>query len=120
MKNSLFILLLTLAFYTCKENYQEQNRDITMTYPETKQVDTITDYFGTPVKDPYRWLEDDRSTETENWVTSQNEATFGYLNNIPYRKALKERLSKLWNYENNTILATCFRHWKLVTIRLNT
>jgi prolyl oligopeptidase len=99
MKNSLFILLLTLAFYTCKENSQEQNRDITMTYPETKQVDTITDYFGTPVKDPYRWLEDDRSTETENWVTSQNEATFGYLNNIPYREALKERLSKLWNYE---------------------
>ena len=99
MKNSLFILLLTLAFYTCKINSQEQNRDITMTYPETKQVDTITDYFGTPVKDPYRWLEDDRSTETENWVTSQNEATFGYLNNIPYREALKERLSKLWNYE---------------------
>ena len=99
MKNSLLIALLTLAFYTCKENSQKQNRDIIMTYPETKQVDTTTDYFGTQVKDPYRWLEDDRSTETENWVASQNETTFGYLNNIPYREALKERLSKLWNYE---------------------
>jgi prolyl oligopeptidase len=50
-------------------------------------------------KDPYRWLEDDRSKETEAWVNTQNKTTFDYLSNVPYRKELKERLEKLWNYE---------------------
>lgn len=70
-----------------------------MNYPETKKVDTITDYFGTEVKDPYRWLEDDRSEETENWVEAQNKVTFNYLEKIPYRDQLKERLTDLWDYE---------------------
>ncbi len=70
-----------------------------LNYPETKKVDTVTDYFGTEVKDPYRWLEDDRSEETENWVKRQNEVTFDYLENIPYRNKLKKRLTKLWDYE---------------------
>lgn len=70
-----------------------------MNYPETKTVDTIDTYFNTEVKDPYRWLEDDRSSDTEAWVKAQNKATFGYLNNVSYLKELKERLSKLWNYE---------------------
>ena len=99
MKNILLIAIVTLAFSACKEDSKEQKRDIVVNYPETKKVDTITDYFGTQVKDPYRWLEDDKSTETENWVKAQNESTFGYLDNIPYREELKERLSKLWNYE---------------------
>ena len=73
---------------------QSQNQS-KLNYPETKKVDTVTDYFGTEVKDPYRWLEDDRSEETENWVKRQNEVTFDYLENIPYRNKLKERLTKL-------------------------
>ena len=77
---------------------QSQNQS-KLNYPETKKVDTLTDYFGTEVKDPYRWLEDDRSEETENWVKRQNEVTFDYLENIPYRNKLKERLTKLWDYE---------------------
>ena len=77
---------------------QSQNQS-KVNYPETKKVDTLTDYFGTKVKDPYRWLEDDRSEETENWVKRQNEVTFDYLENIPYRNKLKERLTKLWDYE---------------------
>ena len=77
---------------------QSQNQS-KLNYPETKKVDTVTDYFGTEVKDPYRWLEDDRSEETENWVKRQNEVTFNYLENIPYRNKLKERLTKLWDYE---------------------
>ena len=77
---------------------QSQNQS-KVNYPETKKVDTVTDYFGTEVKDPYRWLEDDRSEETENWVKRQNEVTFDYLENIPYRNKLKERLTKLWDYE---------------------
>jgi prolyl oligopeptidase len=70
-----------------------------VTYPETKKVDTVDTYFGTEVQDPYRWLEDDMSEETANWVQRQNKVTFGYLENIPFRDKLKERLSTLWNYE---------------------
>ncbi len=70
-----------------------------MNYPKTKTVDTVDTYFDTEVKDPYRWLEDDRSKDTEAWVEAQNKATFGYLDNIPYREELKTRLSKLWNHE---------------------
>jgi len=72
---------------------------ITVSYPTTKKVDTVDTYFGTEVKDPYRWLEDDRSPETEAWVKEQNTATFGYLDQIPFREDLKNRLEKLWNYE---------------------
>jgi prolyl oligopeptidase len=68
-------------------------------YPSTKKVDTVDTYFGEPVADPYRWLEDDRSEETEAWVESQNAVTFDYLNKIPYRQELKDRLTELWNYE---------------------
>ena len=70
-----------------------------MKYPKTKKVDTVTNYFGKKVKDPYRWLEDDMSEETASWVKDQNEVTFNYLANIPYRDELKNRLEKLWNYE---------------------
>lgn len=68
-------------------------------YPETKKGNTIDRYFGTSVKDPYRWLEDDRSKETENWVNSQNKVTFDYLNRIPFREKIKNRLTELWDYE---------------------
>ncbi|MDT0690360.1 prolyl oligopeptidase family serine peptidase [Salegentibacter sp. F188] len=81
----------------CNEN--SRNEQTALNYPETKKVDTVTNYFGTEVKDPYRWLEDDRSEETENWVEAQNEVTFDYLKKIPFRKELEERLSELWNYE---------------------
>lgn len=70
-----------------------------MNYPVTAKVDTVDNYFGTEVKDPYRWLEDDRSPETEAWVKDQNKTTFGYLEKIPFRNDLKNRLEKLWNYE---------------------
>ena len=55
--------------------------------------------FETEVIDNYRWLEDDMSSETENWVIKQNDVTFDYLNKIPFREELKTRLSDLWNYE---------------------
>jgi prolyl oligopeptidase len=69
-----------------------------LNYPETQTVDSINTYFGVDVKDPYRWLEDDRSKETESWVKAQNKTTNSYLENIPFRNELKERLSILWNY----------------------
>jgi prolyl oligopeptidase len=68
-------------------------------YPQTKKGDVVDTYFDTQVNDPYRWMEDDRSDETASWVKAQNEVTYGYLNQIPFRDALKTRMEKLWNYE---------------------
>ena len=96
MKKSIILLLAGLVFVACKE---EKKEPIAVNYPETKQVDTVTSYFGTEVKDPYRWLEDDMSEETGDWVKRQNEVTFGYLDTIPFREDLKQRLETLWNYE---------------------
>src|SRR5690606_16098521 len=56
-------------------------------------------YFGTRVADPYRWLEDQYSEETAKWVEAQNQVTFGYLEKIPFRDKIKDRLTQLWNYE---------------------
>ena len=89
--------MAVLSLFACKT--ETDNNTIALEYPETKKVDTITDYFGTEVRDPYRWLEDDRSDETAEWVKTQNNATYGYLENIPYRDQLKGRLEKLLNYE---------------------
>nr|WP_240614853.1 prolyl oligopeptidase family serine peptidase [Polaribacter filamentus] len=70
-----------------------------MKYPKTIKNPIIENIFGTTVIDNYRWLEDDKSTETEAWVKAQNKVTFLYLSKIPYREELKNRLSELWNYE---------------------
>jgi len=69
-----------------------------LNYPVTKTVDVKDDYFGTYVSDPYRWLEDDNSSETKEWVVSQNHITDSLLACIPFRAKVKERLTKLWNY----------------------
>ena len=68
-------------------------------YPQTKKTDKVDSYFETKISDPYRWLEDDRSTETADWVKAQNQLTFGYLSGLPFRNTIKERMEKLWNYE---------------------
>ncbi len=67
-------------------------------YPETKKSDQIDDYHGTSVPDPYRWLEDDNSEETLEWVKAQNAVTFRYLEGLPQREPLRARLTELWNY----------------------
>jgi prolyl oligopeptidase len=69
------------------------------TYPSAKKVEQVDDYHGTKVADPYRWLEDTDSADTHAWVEAENKVTFGYLEQIPYRKAIHERLMKLWNFE---------------------
>ncbi|QLG45440.1 prolyl oligopeptidase family serine peptidase [Costertonia aggregata] len=97
MKKLLLMTLACCTFLACKT---ETKKDpIVVNYPNTVKVDTIDTYFGTEVKDPFRWLEDDRSPETEAWVKEQNKTTFGYLEKIPFRDDLKNRLEKLWNYE---------------------
>jgi prolyl oligopeptidase len=70
-----------------------------LSYPSTKKIDQTDDYNGIKVADPYRWLEDDNSAETKAWVEAQNKVTFGYLEQIPQRKALKDNLTRLWNFE---------------------
>ena len=81
----------------CKNT--QKNDTINLKYPNTKKVDSVDTYFGIKIQDPFRWLEDDRSPETENWVKEQNKTTFNYLDKIPFRKELKKRLEQLWNFE---------------------
>lgn len=103
MKKILFsILCASTVLVSCKkENQSEKNiqKNTTLNYPKTAKKPIVDDYFGTKITDNYRWLEDDKSTETENWVKAENDVTFNYLSKIPYREQLKDRLSELWNYE---------------------
>ena len=80
------------------EEEPEQEK-FTLNYPETVKKSVVDTIFDQVIEDPYRWLEDDRSSETEEWVKAQNEVTFSYLETIPYREDIKNRLSKVWNYE---------------------
>ena len=75
------------------------NQATQLNYPKTKKGTVVDSYFDTQIADPYRWLEDDLSLETGEWVKAQNKVTFSYLENIPYRNQLKKRLETLWNYE---------------------
>jgi len=70
-----------------------------LVYPDAKRVDQVDDYHGVKVSDPYRWLEDTDSADTKAWVEAENKVTFSYLEQIPYRQAIHDRLMKLWNYE---------------------
>ncbi|WP_415376219.1 prolyl oligopeptidase family serine peptidase [Patiriisocius sp. Uisw_017] len=99
MKKILICSMVVATIISCKESSIQTKESIAVTYPTTKKADTVSTYFGTEVKDPYRWLEDDMSEETGAWVAAQNEVTFDYLKNIPFREELKERLTSLWNYE---------------------
>lgn len=67
-------------------------------YPETPKGEVVDNYFGVEVPDPYRWLEDDNSEEVANWVAAQNDITFSYLDKIPFRESIKNRLSALWDF----------------------
>ena len=93
-----FILILA-ALPTMASTAAFGQNPTAMRYPETKKTEVVDTYFDTKVNDPYRWLEDDRSAETAAWVKAENEATYAYLEKIPFREALKTRLEKLWNYE---------------------
>jgi prolyl oligopeptidase len=97
MKNQLLTTLVMAILISCTGLVKK-----TIEYPLTKKGDVIDSYFGTKVPDPYRWLEDDKSTETSAWVKEQNKVTFGYLEAIPYREDIKSRLEKMWNYEKYT------------------
>jgi prolyl oligopeptidase len=76
---------------------------VKLKYPPTAKTNVVDNYHGTPVPDPYRWLEDDNSPATKAWVEAQNKVTFAYLNAIPGRDAIKARLTQLWNFERYSV-----------------
>ena len=87
--------LLYLLLISC-------NTETKIDYPITEKKVVVDSYFETNIEDPYRWLENDLSSETMKWVDSQNDVTFDYLNSIPYKNKLKDKLTKIWNYEKQT------------------
>lgn len=103
MKKLVFPILALTLITSCQSTNEEKEITpatlIDVKYPETAMKNVTDTYFGHDVIDPYRWLEDDMSQETIEWVKSQNKTTFGYLEKIPYREDLKERLEKIFNYE---------------------
>lgn len=94
MKKTLLILTAMTLIASCKPGDKSP-----VQYPETAKKDVVDTIFGVPVTDPYRWLEDDMSAETGDWVKRQNEVTFGYLETIPYREEIRTRLTAMWNFE---------------------
>ncbi len=94
-----FAVFLILLSCNINKNKTSQKRSMKITYPTTKKGNVIDTYFDEKVADPYRWLEDDRSPETEAWVKAQNKVTFDYLSKIPMRKKLQKELEQVWNYE---------------------
>ena len=93
MKKITLLLLTGAMISSCSSKKSK------IEYPLTAKVDTVDNYFGTEVADPFRWLEDDRSDETKVWVDAQNKVTNAYLNEIPFRTDLLARLTNLTNYE---------------------
>jgi len=93
------ITLASLSLLSACMQPKPTKEIIILKYPQTKKVNQVDDYFGTKVSDPYRWLEDDNSTETKAWVDEENKVTFSYLDKIPFRDKVKKRLTQLWNYE---------------------
>jgi len=85
--------LLLLALAACRQDTPPK-----VSYPETKKGDVVDDYFGTKIADPYRWMESLDSAEVAQWVAAQNKVTFEYLDNLPLREHLKQRITELWNY----------------------
>ena len=105
MKNRTY-WLLPLTLLACSALFAEETepkkgpRKVkTLAYPETRRTDHSDNYHGQQIADPYRWLEDTDSTETEAWVDAQNEVTFAWLKQAPQREGYKQRLTELWNYE---------------------
>lgn len=97
MKKSL-IASLTITLFALLSLQFAATAQQPIQYPKTRKVDHVDTYHGVRVADPYRWLEDDNSAETAKWVEEENKVTFGYLEKIPFRTKIKDRLTQLYNY----------------------
>ena len=98
MNNLSSKIALLLGTAAVAVSCNEMKKIKTLPYPETARGEVVDDYFGTQVADPYRWLEDDNSEATAAWVEAENAVTQNYLSQIPFRSAIRERLTELWNY----------------------
>ncbi len=94
-----YILTLLCLYMMCSCQQREIKHK---PYPKAAKEDVADDYFGTRVVDPYRWLEDDNSPRTAEWVKAENEVTEDYLSQIPFRDQIKKRLTEIWNYPRYT------------------
>lgn len=103
MTSRKFIPLLLLPLFAACGGSGKKTEQAVLTYPSTRKVDSADTYFHTKIADPYRWLEDDRSEETAEWVKKENQITFDYLSKIPFRDKIKERLTKIWNFEKRGV-----------------
>lgn len=97
IKPLLSVLAITSIIISCKPATETATSE-KLTYPVTAKSDQIDDYFGVKVSDPYRWLENDTAEDVKKWVTEENKVTFGYLEKIPFRNKIKERLTDIFNY----------------------
>lgn len=95
MKKLLYLSILSILL-SCAQTSKK------IVYPNTLKTPVVDTYFGEELIDNYRWLEDDNSEDTKNWVTRQNELTFSILDKVPFRNELKYRLEQVWNYEKIT------------------
>ena len=97
--------VLTFSVFACSVHSAvvAQTQESPLVYPKAKTVNQVDDYHGVKVADPYRWLEDTDSADTQAWVAEENKLTFSYLDQLPYRQAIRERLLKLWNYERFSV-----------------
>lgn len=101
---TLFLGFMLLSTFTTPLKAQSMQTTTKKTlHPQTKKIEHIDEYFGNKILDPYRWLEDLDSEETKKWVESQNQYTFSYFGQIATRQKIKDRLSKLWNFERYSI-----------------
>ena len=96
----LFLLVVTFVVISCKEDSMKHENAQPLDYPEVFRDSVVVDnYHGTQINDPYRWLEDDNSPETKEWVTAQNEVTQDFVSQIPFRSKVRDRLQELMDYE---------------------
>ena len=95
-RNILIVIALSVIFMS--NTFAQNLSNMRIRYPQTQKCDTVDHYFGTAVPDPYRWLEDDYSEQTANWVKAQNKLTQNYLAQIPYRQQMKKHLMEIMNY----------------------
>ncbi len=94
-----YFSLLTLIFINLASCQAKKVPAQILAYPQTDKVEVVDDYFGFPVADPYRWMEDENDPRLRPWIDAQNRLTFSYLEKIPYREAIRRRLLELYYYE---------------------
>ncbi len=98
-KSTLLLMLIVLS----TAPLYSQSADSGLVYPAAKRDDVVNNYFGTKVPAPYQWMENLDSPAVHQWVEAENKLTFSYLDKIPERTWVRERLTQLWNYEKVSV-----------------